>query len=162
MKPKLCIHLPASLLCLLPFLCFGQMEALDEDHIVSGTWRNFFNFFLLYPSPPLFHIHTNHIRALDPLFQIVLRSNDTCTQSVQLLSGVQVFATPWTAACQAFLSINSQNLFKLMSIKSVMPSNHLILCLPLHTIKSYKKYPSIIPLKFKVFIFCFYYKTLLS
>ena len=39
------------------------------------------------------------------------------------------FATPWTAACQAFLFItNSQNLVKLMSIKSVMPSNHLIVC----------------------------------
>ena len=41
-------------------------------------------------------------------------------------------ATPWTAACQAFLSItNSQSLLKLMSIESVMPSNHLILCCPL-------------------------------
>ena len=41
-------------------------------------------------------------------------------------------ATPWTAACQASLSItNSQSLFKLMSIESVMPSNHLILCHPL-------------------------------
>ena len=49
--------------------------------------------------------------------------------SVQLLSHVQLFATPWTAARQASLSItNSQNLFKLMSIESVMPSNHLILC----------------------------------
>ena len=52
--------------------------------------------------------------------------------SVQLLSHVQLFATPWTAACQAYLSItHSQSLFKLMSIKSVMPSNHLILCRPL-------------------------------
>ena len=52
--------------------------------------------------------------------------------SVQLLSHVQLFATPWTAARQASLSItNSQNLFKLMSIESVMPSNHLILCRPL-------------------------------
>ena len=52
--------------------------------------------------------------------------------SVQLLSHVQLFATPWTAAHQASLSItNSQNLFKLMSIESVMPSNHLILCRPL-------------------------------
>ena len=42
------------------------------------------------------------------------------------------FATPWTAACQASLSItNSQSLFKLMSIESVMPSNNLILCHPL-------------------------------
>ena len=52
--------------------------------------------------------------------------------SIQLLSHVWLFATPWTAACQASLSItNSQSLLKLMSIKSVMPSNHLILCLPL-------------------------------
>jgi len=49
--------------------------------------------------------------------------------SVQLLSHVQLFATPWTAARQASLSItNSWNLLKLMSIESVMPSNHLILC----------------------------------
>ena len=52
--------------------------------------------------------------------------------SVQSLSRVQLFATPWTAACQASQSItNSQSLLKLMSIKSVMPSNHLILCCPL-------------------------------
>ena len=51
---------------------------------------------------------------------------------VQPLSQVQLFATPWTAACQASLSItNSQSLLKLMSITSVMPSNHLILCRPL-------------------------------
>ena len=52
--------------------------------------------------------------------------------SVQLLSRVRLFATPWTAARQAFLSItNSGRLLKLMSIESVMPSNHLILCRPL-------------------------------
>ena len=52
--------------------------------------------------------------------------------SVQSLSRVQLFETPWTAARQASLSIiNSQNLTKLMSIESVMPSNHLILCHPL-------------------------------
>ena len=52
--------------------------------------------------------------------------------SVQLFSPVQLSATPWTAACQAFLSItNSQNLLKLMSIASAMPSNHLIFCHPL-------------------------------
>ena len=46
-----------------------------------------------------------------------------------MLSRVQLFAAPWTAAHQASLSItNSQNLLELMSIKSVMPSNHLILC----------------------------------
>ena len=51
---------------------------------------------------------------------------------VQLLSHVQLFATPWTAACQASLSItNSWSFLKLVSIESVMPSNHLIPCRPL-------------------------------
>ena len=53
-------------------------------------------------------------------------------RSVQLLSHVWPFATPWIAAHQASLSItNSRNSLKLMSIESVMPSNHLILCRPL-------------------------------
>ena len=52
--------------------------------------------------------------------------------SVQFLSHVSLFATPWTVAHQASLSItNFQSLLKLMSIKSMMPSNHLILCHPL-------------------------------
>ena len=52
--------------------------------------------------------------------------------SVQPLSCVQLFAIPWTVACQTSLSItNSWNLLKLMSIESVMPSNHLIFCYPL-------------------------------
>ena len=52
--------------------------------------------------------------------------------SVQLLSCVQFFATPWSVARQASLSItNPQSLLKLMSIESVIPSSHLILCRPL-------------------------------
>ena len=52
--------------------------------------------------------------------------------SVQSLSCVRLFVTPWTAAHQASLSIsNFQSLLKLMPIESVMPSNHLILCCPL-------------------------------
>ena len=52
--------------------------------------------------------------------------------SVQLLSRVRLFVTPWTAARQSSLSItNSRNLLRLMFIESVMPSNHLILCRPL-------------------------------
>ena len=62
--------------------------------------------------------------------------------SVQRLSHVLLFATPWTAACQASLSItNSWNLLKLMSIELVMPSNHLILCHPLLLLPSI--FPSI-------------------
>ena len=62
--------------------------------------------------------------------------------SVQSLSCVQLFATPWTAAYQASLSFNnSRSLLKLMSIESVMPSNHLILCHPLLLLPSI--FPSI-------------------
>src|SRR5574341_271269 len=62
--------------------------------------------------------------------------------SVQSLSCVRLFVTPWTAACQASLSItNSWSLLKLMSIVSVMPSNHLILCHPLLLLPSI--FPSI-------------------
>ena len=60
--------------------------------------------------------------------------NEDCSKfsSVQSLSRVWLFATPWITACQASLSItNSRSLLKLTSIKSVMPSSHLILCRPL-------------------------------
>ena len=61
---------------------------------------------------------------------------------VQSLNYDWLFATPWTAACQASLSItNSRNLLKLMSVESVMPSNHLILCHPLFLLPSI--FPSI-------------------
>ena len=58
--------------------------------------------------------------------------------SVQSLSCVQLFATPWTVAHQASLSItNSQSSLKLLSIESVMPSNHLILCIPFSCLQSF-------------------------
>ena len=61
---------------------------------------------------------------------------------VQLLSHVRLFATPWTEACQASLPFTiSWSLFKLMSIKSVMPSNHPVLCHPLLLLPSI--FPSI-------------------
>ena len=60
--------------------------------------------------------------------------------SVQLLSRVRLFATPWTAACQpSFVHPSSRSSLKLTSIESVMPSNHLILCCPLLLL------PSILP-----------------
>ena len=62
--------------------------------------------------------------------------------SVQLLSHVRLIVTQWTAACHASLSItNSRSLLKLLSIESVMPSNHLILCCPLLILPSI--FPSI-------------------
>ena len=66
----------------------------------------------------------HHLQHLSNWYEVI--------SSVQLLSRVQLIATPWTAACQASLSINnSRSLLKLMSIESVMPSNHLILSHPL-------------------------------
>ena len=79
----------------------------------------FTTFIMLYnhyhqPSPELFHLVNLKL------------------SSVQSLSHVQPFATPWTAARQAFLSItNSRSLLKVIFIELVMPSNHLILCRPL-------------------------------
>ena len=64
------------------------------------------------------------------------------SQSIQLLSHIWLIATPWTPACQASLSFTiSQSLLKLMSIESVMPSSHLILCCPLLLLPSI--FPSI-------------------
>ena len=75
-----------------------------------------------------------HIQILSHSVQLV--------SSVQLLSHVQFFVTPWTAARQASLSItNFWSLLKLMSIELVMPSNHLILCRPLRLLPSI--FPSI-------------------
>ena len=63
---------------------------------------------------------------------IIIQPHLLFLSSVQSLSCVQLFATSWSAEHQASLSItNSSSLLKLMSIKSVMPSNHLILCRPL-------------------------------
>ena len=66
------------------------------------------------------------------MLQSMGSQSQTASQSVQSLGHVRLFVTPWTAACQASLSITiSWSLLKLMSIESVMPSNHLILCCPL-------------------------------
>ena len=71
-----------------------------------------------------------------------MTTGNTISQSVQSLSCVRLFATPWIAARQASLSItNSRSLLKLMSIESVTPSNHLILCQPLLLLSSI--FPSI-------------------
>ena len=84
------------------------------------------------------------LNALLPhkVLHVPYRSYVNKFSSVQSLSHVQLFVTPYTAACQASLFItNSQSLPKLMSIESVMPSNHLILCHPLILLPSI--FPSI-------------------
>ena len=80
-------------------------------------------------------LQLNYSRLEDKLSSLLI-------SSIQSLSCVQLFATPWTAARQASLSnTNSWSLLKLMSIKSVMPSNHLIFCHPLLLLPSI--FPSI-------------------
>ena len=75
----------------------------------------------------LFSTHNNNLKTC-----FTSQKTLYSIQSVQLLSHVQLFATPWAAACQASLSITkSQSLLKLMSFKSVIQSNHLIFCCPL-------------------------------
>ena len=74
--------------------------------------------------------------------KIELPSDSAILSSVQLLSHVRLFVTPWTAARQPSLTItNPRSLLKLMSIESVIPSNHLILCHPLLLLPSV--FPSI-------------------
>ena len=80
------------------------------------------------------HLFTKYLSTTSSGPRLSLQVVIPCLQfsSVQSVSHVRLFANPSTAACQASLSItNSQNLSKLMSIESVMPSNHPILCCPL-------------------------------
>ena len=80
--------------------------------------------------------------SLSKLLELVMDRESWRATVLSHFSRVRLFATPWTTAHQASLSItNSQNLLKLMSIKSVMPSNHLILCHPLLLLPSI--FPSI-------------------
>ena len=102
-----------------------------------------FNFSLWSLFPPFFYLKQIDIRVnmsyigghktdLKPINTIIYWPHSVQLSSVQSLSPVWLFVTPWIAACQASLSItNSRSSLKLMSIKSVMPSSHLILCRPL-------------------------------
>ena len=83
---------------------------------------------------PILHLHCNSLHINECVWLSLKHAADDLVQfsSVQSLSRVQLFVTPWTAARQAFLSItNSWSLLKLMSIKLVILSSHLILCCPL-------------------------------
>ena len=88
----------------------------------------------------MFLFHLNLLAQSKPCHMIYI--NIHLLVLVQSLSHVQLFATPWTAACQASLSnTNSQSLLKLMFIELVMPSNPPVLCRPLLPLPSF--FPSI-------------------
>ena len=110
---NLCLSLCNSMDCSLPgSSVFHYLPEFAQIH--QSRWCYLIISFSAIPSPPALNLSQHQF------------------SSVQVLSHVQLSATPWTAACQASLSItNSQSLLKLMSIELVMPSNHLILCHPL-------------------------------
>ena len=90
----------------------------DAHPVTSYLWRGHWNY-------------KNGVISIG-FWNFLQRKHIQYLSSVQSLSRVQLFATPWTAACQVSLSItNSWKVLKLMSIESVMPSKHLILCCPL-------------------------------
>ena len=89
------------------------------------------------PCPPPGDLPDPEIESRSPALQV-----DSFMSVVWLLSHVQLFVTPWTAACRASLSFTiSWSLLKLMSIELMMTSNYLILCHPLHLLPSI--FPSI-------------------
>ena len=111
--------MPAQLLTTLPHGC--QFEILYSLQVVIQISQSISLACKLFST--LFMSQSSYV------IYFSLFSVNIFFSSVQLLSCVWLFATPWTAACQASLSItNSWSLLKLMSIELVMPSNHLILC----------------------------------
>ena len=86
--------------------------------------------------------HSKVLKIMKNSIFFAAQNNFVIPSSVQSLSCVQLFSTPWTVVRQASLSItNAQCLLKLMFIESVMPSNHLIICHPLLLLPSI--FPSI-------------------
>ena len=107
----------------------SAMTVKSQSLLHARPWPLTFIWFLVLLSNSAYTSASNHSEAIS-------------FSSVQSLSYIQLFATPWTAAHQASLSItNSQRLFKLMPIESVMPPTHLILYCPLFLLPSI--FPSI-------------------
>ena len=114
-------------------LCCPRVPVLGILHVVIRTFQGY----SLISSHPCLLPHIPKVCSL-PLclfcclsYKVVITIFLNSISSVQSLSCVQLFVTPWTAACQASLSItNFWSLLKLMSIESVMPSNKLILFSP--------------------------------
>ena len=108
---------------------------IKKKKIIEKLFQNYWRynvFITLKKSTNLLFLDCEIFRSRNCVSFLFVFSLVLYTSSVQLLSSVQLFANPWTAAHQASLSItNSWSLLKLMSIELVMPFNHLILCHPL-------------------------------
>ena len=115
---------PLAPLLFLPSV-LPSIRVFSMESVLCIRWWKYWSFiFSISPMLPYFFYEAASESSLS-WFRVFL-------SSVQPLSHVRLFLTPWTTAHQAFLSItNSRSLLKLMSIESVMPSSHLILCCPL-------------------------------
>ena len=115
-------------------ICFGyiEVELLRNLHIVfHSDWANLHLHWQCIRVSVWSHLRQGPVVSFFLIIVILIVSNNTLNQfsSVQSLSHVRLFVTPWTAACQASLSItNSWSLLKLASIELVMLSKHLTLC----------------------------------
>ena len=119
---------------------FGTQLSLQLNSYIRTTWKNHSLTrwtFPFSPNYPPIQAAKHHWAEFSVLYSrsflvIHLKYNSIYIRSDQLLTHVRLFVTPWIAARQASLSItNSQSSLRLMSIESVMPSSHLILCRPL-------------------------------
>ena len=108
-------------------------DSKDMSVLIKPTNLNVFSLIKFKKKLVLGHVILSNFRLASVVFRNVWFVSDYFSfSSVQSLNCVQLFATLWTAACQASLSITtSRSLLKLTSFKLVMPSNHLILCHPL-------------------------------
>ena len=112
----------------------GTLKSLLQHHRWKASILQHLAFFIVQLSHPYMTTGKTSIRwtFVDKVMSLLFNMLSVQFSSVQSLSHVRLFATPWTAAGQASLSItNSRSLLKLMSIESVMPSSYLILCHPL-------------------------------
>ena len=133
-----CCSVSGSNYCFLP--CIHISQEADKVVWYSHVFKNFQQFVVIHTVKGFGIVNEAEV---DVFLELPCFYYDAIQfSSVQLLSRVRLFATPWTAACQASLSItNSWSLPKHMSIESVMPSNHLISCHPFHFLPSI--FPSI-------------------
>ena len=128
---QLCPTLCYPMDCSKPgFLVHHQLLELTQTHVHGGSDAIQPSHPLSSPSPPAFNLSQHQgifqwVSSLNQVAKVLEFQLQHQFSSVQLLSRVQLFVTSWTAAHQASLSItNSQSLCKLMSIESVIPSNH--------------------------------------
>ena len=134
---KICICITCIAVVQLPSLCHPKecsMPGLPDPHHLLEFAQVHVHCIrdAIQPSHLLMPLLLSSIFSSIRDFSNELSASVSQSVSAQSLSHVRLFATPWTAACQASLSItNSQSIFKLISIELVMPSNHLILCYPL-------------------------------